>query len=154
MRRLAGIAVAVVALIPSGVFAAPPAPTFTKDVAPILYSSCVACHRAGEVAPMSLVSYDEVRPWAKSIRLKVANREMPPWGADPHFGTFKDDRSLTDEQITTITKWVDAGAPKGSDADLPVVPAFATGWSHGEPDVVIEMPVDFEIPAEGELPGS
>src|SRR5436189_1715661 len=84
-------------------------PTFSKDVAPILYSSCVSCHRPGEVAPMSLVSYDDVRPWAKSIRKKVASREMPPWGADPHFGKFKDDRSLSDTQIATITAWVDAG---------------------------------------------
>src|SRR5580698_2921190 len=90
------------------------APTFTKDVAPILYSSCVSCHRAGEVAPMSLMSYDEVRPWAKSIKRKVESREMPPWGADPHFGKFKDDRSLSDAQIATITSWVDAGSPKGN----------------------------------------
>src|SRR5207244_1893940 len=103
-------------------------------------------------APMSLISYDEVRPWAKSIRAKVASREMPPWGADPRFGTFKDDRSLTADQIDTITRWVDAGAPRGRDADLPSAPAFASGWSHGEPDVVIEMPVDFQIPAEGEVP--
>ena len=101
---------------------------------------------------MSLVSYDEVRPWAKAIRKKVVAREMPPWGADPHFGKFKDDRSLTDAQIATITSWVDAGSPKGVDADLPPVPKFATGWSHGEPDVVVEMPVDFDIPAEGEVP--
>ena len=93
-----------------------------------------------------------MRPWAKSIRLKVANREMPPWGADPRFGTFKDDRSLTPEQIDTIARWVDAGAPKGSETDLPPAPTFASGWSHGEPDVVIEMPVDFEIPAEGQVP--
>jgi hypothetical protein len=127
-------------------------PTFTRDVAPILYNSCVGCHRAGEVAPMSLVSYEEVRPWAKSVRLKVANREMPPWGADSRYGKFKDDRSLTPEQIETIVNWVDAGAPKGRDADLPPVPTFAGGWSRGQPDVVIEMPVDFEIPGEGQVP--
>jgi len=149
MRRL--VALAVVALAPTTLFAASP-PTFTKDVAPILYNSCVGCHRPGEVAPMSLISYEDVRPWAKSIRIKVASREMPPWGADPHFGTFKDDRSLSDEQIDTIARWVDAGAPKGRDADLPAVPTFATGWSHGEPDVIIEMPVDFHVPAEGEVP--
>ena len=152
MRRVAGFAVAVIALAPSGVFAAPPAPTFTKDVAPILYNSCVGCHRPGEIAPMSLISYDDVRPWAKSIRLKVASREMPPWGADPRFGKFKDDRSLSADEIETIARWVDAGAPKGRDADLPSVPTFATGWSHGQPDVIIEMPVDFQIPAEGEVP--
>ena len=127
-------------------------PSFTKDVAPILYASCAGCHRPGEVAPMSLLSYEEVRPWAKSIRKKVTSREMPPWGADPHFGTFKDDRSLSEAQIRTIAAWVDAGAPKGRDADLPPVPAVTSGWSRGEPDVVIEMPVDFAIPAEGEVP--
>ena len=128
------------------------APTFTKDIAPILYNSCVSCHRAGEVAPMSLMSYEEVRPWAKSVRLKVANREMPPWGADSRYGKFKDDRSLTPEQVDTIVHWVDAGAPKGNDADLPPAPTFASGWSRGEPDVVIEMPIEFEIPAEGQVP--
>jgi mono/diheme cytochrome c family protein len=126
--------------------------TFTKDVAPILYERCVGCHRDGEVAPMALLTYEDVRPWARAIKRKVASREMPPWGADPQFGKFKDDQSLTDEQIETIAKWVDGGAPKGNTADLPPPPTFTTGWSHGEPDVVIEMPVDFEIPAEGEVP--
>jgi len=150
MRRLVGFAFAVLASTPSSVFAA--SPTFTRVVAPILYNSCITCHRPGEVAPMSLISYEDVRPWAKSIRLKVSSREMPPWGADPQFGKFKDDRSLTADQIDTIVKWVEAGAPKGRDADLPEVPKFATGWSHGEPDVVIEMPIDFAVPAEGEVP--
>src|SRR4051812_25330778 len=77
---------------PAGV---PASPTFARDVAPILYTSCVGCHRPGEVAPMSLLSYDDVRPWAKSIRARVTSREMPPWGADPAYGTFRDDRSLT-----------------------------------------------------------
>lgn len=126
--------------------------TFTKDVAPILYNSCVNCHRQGEIGPMPLITYNDVRPWAKSIKNKVASREMPPWGANPHYGKFKDDRSLTAQQIETIAKWVDLGAPKGDDADLPPVPKFATGWSHGQPDVVIEMPYDFELPAEGEIP--
>src|ERR687886_395536 len=84
--------------------------------------------------------------------LPTFTREIAPWGADPHYGKFKDDRSLTAEQIETIAKWVDAGAPKGSDADLPRMPTFASGWSHGQPDVVIEMPVDFDVPAEGEVP--
>src|SRR4051812_18826566 len=119
------------------------APTFTKDIAPILYTACAGCHRPGEVAPMSLLSYDDVRPWAKSIRRKVASREMPPWGADPRYGKFKDDRSLTEMQIQTIAAWVDAGAPKGRDADLPPAPVASSGWSRGEPDVVIDKPVDF-----------
>src|SRR5262249_9154490 len=127
-------------------------PTFTRDVAPIFYSSCVGCHRPGEVAPMSLISFQDVRPWAKAIRNKVATREMPPWGADPRYGKWKDDRSLTDAQIEIIARWVDAGAPKGNDADLPPVPSFPTGWSRGQPDAVIEMPVAFKVPAEGEVP--
>jgi hypothetical protein len=127
-------------------------PTFAKDVAPILYASCVGCHRPGEVAPMSLVSYEDVRPWAKAIRSKVVSREMPPWGADPHYGTFKDDRSLNAAQIATIVSWADGGAPRGRDTDLPRLPSFTAGWSHGEPDVVIDMPVEFAIPAEGEVP--
>jgi len=127
-------------------------PTFTKDVAPILYNSCVTCHRTGEIGPMSLISYQDVRPWAKSIKTQVAARQMPPWGANPHVGKFRDDRSLSDKQIETIVKWVDSGAPKGNDSDLPSMPKFASGWSNGEPDIVIEMPVDFELPAEGEIP--
>src|SRR5262245_15612864 len=138
-------------LAASVVYAAEPV-TFTKDIAPILYNSCVNCHRPGEVAPMSLLSYEDVRPWAKSIQRKVASKEMPPWGANPEFGTFKDDRSLSKQQIETIVKWVDAGAPKGDVKDMPTMPKFATGWSHGEPDLVIEMPYDFELPAEGEIP--
>ena len=101
---------------------------------------------------MSLVSYEDARPWAKSIRAKVVGREMPPWGADPHYGKFKDDRSLTAGQIDTIVKWADGGAPRGNDADLPRLPSFTAGWSRGEPDVVIDMPVEFAIPAEGEVP--
>jgi mono/diheme cytochrome c family protein len=152
MTRVACAAVALVALTAAPSRAASPAPTFAKDVAPILYASCVGCHRPGEVAPMSLVKYDDVRPWARSIRTKVTSREMPPWGADPRYGKFKDDRSLTQDQIDTIARWVEAGAPKGNDADLPPLPQFAAGWSRGQPDVVIEMPIDFEVPAEGEVP--
>jgi hypothetical protein len=129
------------------------APTFTKDVAPIVFSKCTMCHRTGEVAPMTLMSYEDVRPWARVIKNKVASREMPPWGADPdHTLKMRNDRSLSKDQIDTIVRWVDAGAPKGSDADMPPPPVFAEGWTAGrEPDVVLEMPVEFSIPAEGEL---
>ena len=128
-------------------------PTFTKDVAPIVFNNCATCHRAGEVAPMTLTSYEDVRPWAKVIKNKVVSREMPPWGADPaHSLKMRNDRSLTQAQIDTIVAWVDGGAPKGSDADLPPMPKFAEGWTFGrEPDAILEMPVDFAIPAEGEL---
>lgn len=126
-------------------------PTFTKDVAPILYNNCVVCHRPGQVAPMSLISYQDVRPWAKSIKSRVQNREMPPWGADPHYGKFKGDRNLTENDIEIIARWVDSGAQKGDDANLPPMPEFASTWVLGQPDAVIEMPIDFEIPAEGEV---
>ena len=151
---LLGFATLVVQAFGGGSTAAPGASavTFSRDVAPILYKSCVGCHRAGEVAPMALLTYEDVRPWAKSIRRRVSSREMPPWGADRRYGKFVDDLSLTDAEIDTIARWVDGGAPRGDDADLPAPPKFASGWLHGNPDVVIEMPVDFAIPAEGEVP--
>ncbi len=128
--------------------------TFTKDVAPIIFNKCANCHRPGEVAPMPLTSYQEVRPWAKAIREEVVERTMPPWFADPHTSTlkFSNDRRLTQQEINTITAWVDAGAPKGADKDLPPFPKYAPGWTFGQPDLIVEMPVDFEVPAEGELP--
>ncbi|MFN0084741.1 MAG: thiol-disulfide isomerase [Blastocatellia bacterium] len=128
--------------------------TFTKDVAPIIFTKCANCHRPGEVAPMPLTSYAEVRPWSKAIREEVVERTMPPWFADPTASTlhFSNDRRLSRKEIDTITAWVDAGAPKGDDRDLPPMPQYAPGWTFGEPDLVIEMPIDFEVPAEGELP--
>ena len=133
--------------------AAATVPTFSKDVAPIMFDKCASCHRPGEVAPMSLLSYDDARPWSKAIKNKVVAREMPPWGADPaHTLPMRNDRSLSEQQINTIVAWVDAGAPRGNDADLPAPPKFAEGWTYGrEPDVVLEMPTEFEIPAEGEV---
>lgn len=128
--------------------------TFAKDVAPIIFEKCAICHRPGEAAPMSLTSYQEVRPWSKAIREEVIERSMPPWFADPHTSTleFRNDRRLSQKEIDTIVAWVDAGAPKGNDADLPPLPRFTPGWTFGEPDLIIPMPVEFEIPAEGELP--
>ncbi len=123
-------------------------PTFAKDVAPILHANCVSCHRPGEVAPMALRTYDEVRPWARSIKQKVTSRQMPPWFADPAHGTFANDARLSDAQIDTIAKWVDAGAPRGNPADEPRVPMFTDGWQLGEPDHIITLP-RIDIPAEG-----
>ena len=128
------------------------AATFTKDIAPILYNSCVECHRTGEIAPMSLVTYQEVRPWAKSIRQRVVDRSMPPWSADPHVGKFSNDPSLTQKQIDTIVGWVDAGAPKGDDKDLPPAPKFPVGWTIGKPDVVLAMQEEYTVPADGTVP--
>ncbi|HKS42635.1 MAG TPA: thiol-disulfide isomerase [Blastocatellia bacterium] len=127
--------------------------TFTKDVAPILYNSCVQCHRPGEMAPMSLLSYKEVRPWAKSIREKVVSREMPPWFADPAHGQFINDPRLKQAEIETIRAWVDSGAIEGNPKDLPPVPKFNdTAWKFGQPDVVLSMTEEASIPADGTVP--
>src|SRR5262245_41588216 len=95
--------------------------TFTRDVAPILQKPCQHCHRPGAIAPMSLLTYQDARPWARSIKAKVVAREMPPWYIDRHIGItkFKDDPSLTDAEIATITKWVDYGAPQGNPDEMP-----------------------------------
>ncbi len=123
--------------------------TFTKDVAPIFYKNCVECHRPTMFAPMSLMSYDDTRPWAKSIKQRVVSRTMPPWGADPSHGVFRNDPTLSEKEIATISSWVDAGAPKGDDKDLPVAPKFVDGWTIGKPDAVFQMETAFEIPANG-----
>jgi hypothetical protein len=127
-------------------------PTFAKDVAPIFYKRCVECHRPTMFAPMSLVIFDDARPWARSIRQRVANRTMPPWNADPAHGKFKNDPSLSAAEIATITAWVDGGAPRGDDRDMPAMPTFVEGWSIGQPDAIFAMPEPFAIPTEGEIP--
>jgi len=123
--------------------------TFNKDVAPILFKSCADCHRPGEAAPMSLLSYKDARPWAKSIREKVAGREMPPWHADPHAGQWANDRRLSQTEIDTITAWVDGGAKEGNPKDLPPAPQFVEGWRIGKPNLVLTMPNEFTLDANG-----
>ena len=103
-------------------------------------------------APMSLTTFDAARPWAKSIKARVTAGTMPPWGADTPHGMFKNDPRLTAREIETITAWVDGGAPKGNDKDLPASPKFAEGWSIGTPDAVFEMDEEFTIPASGTIP--
>jgi len=122
--------------------------TFARDVAPILYSKCVACHRKGEVAPMPLLTYEDARPWARAIKEKVVLRQMPPWFADPKYGAFANDPSLTSKEIETISKWADSGALRGDAKDLPKPPQFIDGWQLGEPDMVVELP-EVQIPATG-----
>ena len=126
--------------------------TFAKDVAPILYNRCVECHRAGEIAPMSLVTYNEARPWAKAIKQKVLDRSMPPWLAAPENNHFRNDRRLSEREISIITNWVDAGAPKGDDKDLPAPPKFEQGWAIGKPDAVIALDEEVAVPPEGVIP--
>ncbi len=148
MRHLTLGCLAICAGI-AAVEAAPgPEVTFTRDVAPILYAKCVTCHRAGEVAPMPLLTFEEARPWARAIKLKVESRQMPPWYANPAVGTFANDPRLNAAEIATITKWVDAGAPRGDLADMPKPPQFTDGWQLGEPDLVVELP-EVQIPATG-----
>jgi hypothetical protein len=126
--------------------------TFTKDVAPIFQRSCQSCHRPGMAAPMSLLTYDDARPWAASIRAKVAAREMPPWHVVRNVGIakFKDDPSLSDDEIATIVTWVDAGAPRGNPADMPAARQFAAAdvWHIGKPDLVVTA-TPHKVPAAG-----
>jgi hypothetical protein len=142
-----------VALVCSaGASASNPAPlTFNKDVAPIFYKNCIGCHRPGEIAPMSLITFKEVRPWAKAIREKVATREMPPWHADQNYGKWANDRRLTQKEIDTVVAWIDGGAAEGKARDLPPAPKLASGWQIGEPDMVFQMPIEYTVPAEGSV---
>ena len=131
-------------------------PTFNKDIAPIVFNNCANCHRPGQVAPMSLTSYRQVRPWARAIKAKVVEGTMPPWYADPRYGEFVNDRSLAPEQVKMITAWVDGGAPEGGAPLTAVMPDFEDSWTHPSgrpPDIVISMAEAFMVPAEGELPG-
>jgi hypothetical protein len=147
---------AMLALPAMAMAADAPTPTFTKDVAPIFQEKCDACHRANSMAPMSLESYAEARPWARSIRARVASREMPPWQIDRHVGIqqFKNDRSLTDEQLDTIVRWVDGGAPQGDPNDMPAPKVwpddqgwnFAAAFGQTQPDMIIESG-SFTMPA-------
>ena len=125
--------------------------TFTKDVLPILQRSCQKCHRPDTAAPMSLLTYDDARPWARSIKARVVARQMPPWHLDRSIGEFEADPSLSDVEIATISAWADNGAPRGdpSDAPPPLALANLEQWTYGEPDLIVSMKDGFMIPAEG-----
>ena len=125
--------------------------TFNKDVLPILQKRCQDCHRPGEAAPMSLLTFQDARPWAKGIREAVLTRKMPPWFADPHVGKFSNDRSLSQAEIDTLVAWVDGGAKEGSAKDAPPPRSFVDGWNIGPPDLVLEMPNAFDVPATGQV---
>ena len=159
IKRSVGIGVVLAAamvLVPAVAVAQPgnggAAVTFAKDIVPIFQRSCQVCHRQGEMAPMSLMTYQEVRPWARAIKNRVVAREMPPWHVDKNIGiqAFKDDPSLSDEQIAMVSAWVDNGAPLGDPADMPPPVDFpdASEWQIGEPDLVVRYPA-YQMPAEG-----
>lgn len=126
--------------------------TFTKDVAPIIFKNCAGCHRPNQIAPMSLLSYKEVRPWAKSIKEVVVERKMPPWDADPHVGEFINDRTLSQKDINTIVAWVDGGTREGNAKQLPPLPKFPEVGIIGKPDVVLSLPSEFSVPVDGTVP--
>ena len=149
----AAIAVMVLAFtaIPAAHRSGAATPTFSKDIAPILFRNCVSCHRPGDIAPMSLLTYENARPWAKAIREKVADGSMPPWHATQPHGVFSNDRRLSDRDRDTLIRWADSGAPKGDLKDLPPAPKLAEGWEIGAPDAVISMPREFEVKESGTI---
>jgi mono/diheme cytochrome c family protein len=123
--------------------------TYYKDVAPIVQNRCQECHRPGEVAPMSFMTYDQVRPWAKAMKTAVLTKKMPPWSADPHYGKFSNDRSLSQAEIDTLVAWTDSGAAAGNPKDAPKPREYFEGWQIGKPDVVYELPTPIDVPASG-----
>ena len=167
MNKIRVIAIALISLVAAALYSLPaiqasgPGPsvksvTFNKEVAPIFFKSCAECHRPGEAAPFSVLSYKAVRPWAKSIKARVAARQMPPWHLDRSVGVqkFKNDMSLADEQIDTIVRWVDSGAPQGDPKDLPPPKPLVTDneWKgvrdgFGAPDLVVKSS-EYSMPAE------
>jgi len=145
------LAGAVFAGCAMGADSSPAAPvTFNKDVLPLLQKNCQSCHRPGQVAPMSLLSYQETRPWAKAIKAAVTTRKMPPWFADPNYGHFINDRSLKQSDIDTLAKWADSGAAEGDPKDAPAPVQWAKGGWGIQPEVVLDLPPR-DVPAKGVL---
>src|SRR5712691_8060500 len=146
------LCVAAMTLVSTAAFAQDQA-TFSKDIAPILQQHCQNCHHPGTIAPMSLLTYDQVRPLAKSIKAKVIAREMPPWFIEKNVGVqhFDNDSSLTDQEIATIAKWVDGGAPRGNPADMPAPRQFPDehAWQIGQPDLVVSLSKELVVKAKG-----
>jgi len=124
--------------------------TFNKDVLPILQKNCQNCHRPGEVTPMSLLTYTDARPWAKSIKAAVTTKKMPPWFADPRYGHFLNQRTLSDTEISTLVAWADSGAAEGDAKDKPAPLTFTEGWNI-RPDLIVKMPKPFHLPAKGTI---
>ena len=124
--------------------------TFYKDVLPVLQKNCQSCHRPDQIAPMSFLDYKSTRPWAKAMKAAVASRKMPPWFADPGVGHFRNDRTLAQADIDTISKWADGGAVEGDAKDAPAAVAWPDkGWQI-KPDLIVDMP-EFKVPAKGIL---
>jgi len=129
----------------------PPRPTFYKDVLPILQDHCQSCHRTGEVAPMPFMTYEQTKPWATAVAHATEMKMMPPWFADPRYGRFANDSSLTDQEIHTLSAWAEDGAPAGESHDAPPPKNWAEGWNIPNPDLIVKMPKPVPIPAHGEI---
>ncbi len=145
MIRIVGagcLAAAVLCSQPS--FGAPV--TYTKDAAPIFFKHCVQCHRQGDIGPFALTDYETTRAWAKAIQKAVHNRVMPPWHADSSKVEYKNDRSMSQEEIDTIVAWVEQGAKQGQMSDMPPLPEFTSAWAMGEPDMVFTAENPFMVP--------
>ncbi|MES1258582.1 MAG: hypothetical protein ABUS51_09130, partial [Acidobacteriota bacterium] len=123
--------------------------TFTEHIAPIVYNNCTKCHRAGQVAPFTLTSYDDVRRHAPTIAAVTESRYMPPWKAEAGWAAFRDERRLSSTQIALIRQWIAGGMQQGDPAREPALPAFPEGWQLGTPDLILEMPAPFAVPADG-----
>ncbi|HLG96980.1 MAG TPA: hypothetical protein VKX49_11770 [Bryobacteraceae bacterium] len=144
------IPLASIALLSVPIRAAnPPAVTFAKDIAPIVFNNCSSCHRPGEAAPFALLSYSDVAKRGKLIATVTKSRYMPPWKAEHSSFAFQDERRLSDREIALIDQWVKDGMPEGKASDLPPAPTFASGWQLGEPDMIVELPAAYKIPADG-----
>jgi hypothetical protein len=153
MKRLGGLPARSAALALAALVSPPAAAadvTFNKDVLPILQKNCQTCHRPGEVAPMSLIAYRDARPWAKAIKAVVLAGKMPPWQVEPQYDhMFSNVARLTEAERTTLAAWADSGAPEGERIDRPPV-TFTDGWNI-KPDMVVEMPTAFAVPASGTI---
>jgi hypothetical protein len=147
MKTLAISLLSTTALVAAGA----PGVTFYRDVLPILQQRCQECHRTGEVGPMPLVSYDNTRPWAKAIKQAVLTRKMPPWNVTGAAGQYRNDPSLSQQEIDRIVAWTDTGAAAGDPQDAPPPRTFAEGWTIGQPDLVFQMPELFPVPGSGTL---
>jgi hypothetical protein len=133
----------------AALLAPPQEVTFSETIAPIVYQNCVTCHRPGEAAPFSLISYEDVKKRGALIAVVTKSRYMPPWHAAHGYGEFRNERGLSEAEIAAIADWVKSGMPEGDPARMPKLPVFTDGWQLGKPDLILEMPVAYELPASG-----
>ena len=149
MRSWLAVFVTIIASVPAHVLGASSEPTFNRDISRIVWKHCAACHRPGGAGPFPLIDYDDVAKRAELIADVIKKRYMPPWPPTPGIASFQGERWMPDTEIATLLRWVEAGRPKGHSDDLPSAPTWPSGWSLGEPDLVLEMDEAFPVPADG-----